>query len=228
MVTRHQHHSITSTTGFQYFPTVRTWNRKQRDGTLDAYNNTRRIAHFFLFLTINHQWLNFISEQETAALIRPDRTAYTRSVAYVRIWLQIAEQSIAELAHNKGLQTITLQQIQYRAHLVANQIAASTPQQFTEIINAQNQDVITFYDAIKNLFNLFNELSNQEDNLECPGTQRTILQQVHLEPTSPINEYQRQITESLFNTMQDLILTTSEQYRRIQTTIREQVLENFT
>lgn len=62
----------------------------QRNGTLlDAYTNTLRIVQR-LFTTINHQWLKFIAEQEANSLIMADEIAYTRSVAYVRIWLRMA------------------------------------------------------------------------------------------------------------------------------------------
>ena len=95
-----------------------------------------------------------------------DDIAYTRSVGYVRIWLRMTGHVIAELTQHQGIQMITPQQLQDRAYTEATQIAASTPQQFDQIINYGHQNVITFYDAIGNLFRLFDNLTNQEVDLE--------------------------------------------------------------
>ena len=110
----------------------------------------------------------------------------------------------------------------------ANQVAVSTPQQFEQIVNYGHQNVINFYDAIYNLFRLFNDLTDHDADLEYSGTRRTILHQVHLEPTSFLNDQQQQIAEQIFNTMRDLIRITSAQYRRILPTIRHQLLDNIT
>ena len=51
--------------------------------------------------------------------------------------------------------------------------------------------IVSFHDAIEHLFDTFDEISNHEQDLVYPGTLRSIIYQIHQEPTGPVNDYQR-------------------------------------
>ena len=94
-----------------------------------------------------------------------------------------------ELAQNQSVQAITLAQIQDRMQATAIQLMAMPREEQMGIATQGFHHIVTFHDAIEHLFDRFNQVSNHEQDLVYPGTLRSILYQIHQDPTSPLDDY---------------------------------------
>ena len=89
------------------------------------------------------------------------------------------------------MQTITLAQIRDRMQAASIRLVVMTREEQMGIATQGFHYILTFHDAIENLFYRFDQISNHEQDLVYPGTLRSIIYQIHQEPTGPVNDYQR-------------------------------------